>query len=520
MNNAHEYTSTLSVIYDKLDIVRRYGEDVSSFEERINNARNIAKSTSGESRPVEGVAVQTLKNDAKYTEALKLLREIERDLDEYTKYLSLFFKNKSLENEISKGVAIDKVIIGNYVTQAINLIKDAKGLNVKSLTKGSELIRNVYATAYEIIKIELIQRGESKLLNYMVKNQVGVEFINDCVREDLEDIDLDDEKNSDIKQMIDEQSSVGINYNYANERLILSILLRTDPRVLDNINIKIEDLQSKIEELQDSKRKKVNGKSDLNDSKKLHNAKVRKNRIRSLVASLMILLNLGAYKIGEAITKNACTDTQYMTTRQVYDTVTEETRTVSELEYKHGSNEVIIKKYGEVRNDGQRSVKTYDLDDVELTSIEDYVDYDTTNKTVSSTTKDYSMAEQLSKDAYTIVETKTYADKPTINFDNETYRNLTEILMYILMTLSGAELLMALRYLIITLNNKRKEKEASDAIDYYEESIESYDRDSKDAKKQIEELNDLKTKCISDEIQLDEYSAKVYRKQIGKRKKK
>lgn len=523
MNSVHKYTSTLSIIYDKLDIVRRYGEDVSLFEEKINNAISIAESTSDEVRPIEGVAVQTLNNDSKYTEALSLLKEIENDLDEYTKYLVVHFKNKSLENELSKGVSIDKTALNNYVSQVISLIKDVKNVNIRSLSKGRELVRDVYKTAYEIIKLELIKNGESKLLNQIVKNNLGIEFINDFVREDLKSIDLENEENSDIKYRIDELSSDGINYSYADERLILSILLKNDPRLLDNIDIKLEEIEAKLNKLHDDKKELNSSTHDLEDLREVYGKKIKTSRLKSLVMSILVLLNLGTYKISKSVVKKDCTDIVYMTTREVYDTVTGEVKSVSDFEYKYGDNDVILKKYGEVKRNGSREVKTYDLDDVELDSIEDYVDYDLSNISTTSTSTsyiEYSMAEQLSKDSYTIVETKRYSEEPKIDFDEEKYNNDIKKWMYLLISLDSVEALALLRYLIIVLNNKRKNnklRKTMGTIEYQKQEI--YTEEEK-AKEKKNELRKLKDKYMYERVDVDEYALKVYNKHISKNKKK
>ncbi|MBQ6282111.1 MAG: hypothetical protein IJK66_01080 [Bacilli bacterium] len=511
MNKVHLYTSTLSVIYDKLDIVRRYGEDVTDFEERIESAIAIAESIDDPVSTSGNVAVQRLQNDTKYTEALNQLREIEKELDEYTKYLVLYFKNKSIENELSKGAIIDNV--RDYRKEIEKLLIDARNINIRSIAKGSELVISIYKTAYEIIKIELIQNGESKLLEHMIKNQDGIEFINDFIREELQNIDLNDEKNSDIKAMVDELSSVGINYNYADERLILSILLRTDSRVLESINVKMEHLQSRLEGLLKSKDKAVADKYDL-DKLHLHYIdKARKNRIKSIVMSIMMFLNLGLYKAGEAITKNACTDTQYMTTREVYDTVNNETKSVSELEYKHGDNIVVLKQYGEVRRDGKRNVKTYNLDYTEFDNIEDFVNYDTSGETATtSSTIDYSMAEQLSKDEYTIVESKSYSEEPTTTFNEKSYNNITKILMYGMMSLSGIQLLMLLRYISIYLNTKVKDRKLRKTISTLDNEKDFLYGECADIRRQISELKDMKLKGISDSTKVDEYTTKVHHK--------
>ena len=517
MNNVHLYTSLLSIIYDKLDIVRRYGEDVTSFEERIESAMAIAESIDDPVSKSGNVAIQRLQNDTKYTEALNQLREIEKELDEYTKYLVLYFKNKSIENELHKSTLIDN--IDDYRKEIEKLLVDARTINISSLTKGSELVKNIYRTAYEIIKIELIQNGVSKLLNDMIKNQMGIEFINDFVREDLENIDLTDDYNSDIKKRIDELSAKGINYSYADERLILSILIRSDSRVIDNINNKLEQLELKKSIYSKSNDNFIIAANNIEKSMEETKRKLKISRIKSLSMAFIMLINFGIYKAGSAISKVSNTDTQYMTTREVYDTISGETRISEELEYKSGSNEVIVKKYGEVSKSGSRKVVEYKLSDVELENIEDYVDYDLSGKTHTDSSKEYSMAEQLSKDSYTIVEKKTYSNEPIINFNVDAYNKFVMYLAYAMMAKSSFDAALLLRYIIISLINKSKSRRYQLDIEKIDEDIENIKAEEDRLKEEKIKLTSLKRDYISGKATVDDCDDLVYHKKKNKKKK-
>lgn len=329
------------------------------------------------------------------------------------------------------------------------------------------------------------------------------------MRNDLSKIDLNIEENKDIKTKVLELSSLGMNYNFANASLILMILLKTDSRVVDTIEYKIEELNGK----QKYYNEKIN---EFNHSLKISNyyrktvsTKRKKARIKALITTGIILLNGLTYKITDNVIKDKYTDTKYMATREVYDTYTGEIRSSDALEYKPKDNYVYIKDYGKVNKNGNRSLKTKSIDSVEHKDIKEYGDIKLDGESTSSNIR-YSAIDQLTTDEYRIVEKVTYDEEEHTKFDKETYDKIMRIMLYSCLGLSSIETLVLLRYFIIALSNDIKTKKANKRLKQIKNQQSHYVGWNDYNKNQIKEYNELKEEALNKTLDKDKYLKKIH----------
>ena len=385
-----------------------------------------------------------MRQENAYSEPYNLLVKLEKDLVEYQKFLIIHFKNMSLKDGLNKNLNYISKNISVYRGEALRLISSVEELRFESLEEAEKEIYSVYETVYEVIKLELIKFSHSTLLTKVKSNNSAVTYVNDLIRKDIEDNNLFD--NSDINNQINELSKDGINYNYLDEKLILTILLNSDERVIDSINTKIESLKEEKEVALFKEKEIKERKSDNNVKIMSRRHGLSNARIRALIASALAALNFFAFKGADKILENANTDITYMTERTTYNSSTGETSVSNELEYKSGDNKVIIKKYDEVGKSGNRKITYYKTGDM-IEDISEYVNYDK-KSTTSRITVPYLSAEQSSKEEYTIVESIKYGDKH-IDFDYETYNNQLQISKYFFYGLGSIEALFFLRYLLV-----------------------------------------------------------------------
>ena len=94
-NYAKEINSSESRILDKIDLLKRYGEDASVYEHHLNQIVNSINDR--DTYLVSGdYAVARMTNENAYLNTLNELEELESEIDSKQVYLKLFFRNSSL----------------------------------------------------------------------------------------------------------------------------------------------------------------------------------------------------------------------------------------------------------------------------------------------------------------------------------------------------------------------------------------------------------------------------------------
>ena len=211
------------------------------------------------------------------------------------------------------------------------------------------------------------------------------------------------------------------------------------------------------------------------------------------------------------LVKNKNTDTTYMTKREVYDTISDEVRSEEARVHKSEDEYVTLKVYGEVKESGKRITKEYNLSEIELDNIKDYIDeYDPEKRMYEESIK-YRMGEQLSREEYIVVERMQYGDIYE-SFDEEQYQKDLHTILLIIYMFGGLCTTSMLTYLMIYLINKKKEnkgllmnKSLSDEINEKRALID----DLKNSKK---ELLNMQKKYEDSGVNKEEYKAKMYKR--------
>lgn len=494
MNEAYNFNSLVSKATDKIALLKNYGKDTISFENKLNEIKNKSKiSFNTVSNNTGGAAVKSLRSETIYIELSKELNNLIGEIEEDSKYIEIYYECERVKNDIynnKQECDIDKLI-----SEVLMLITKVIGFNSREIERSNELIKKVYEVAYELIKLELIKKGNSLLLNHINNFNKGKEFITDFVREDLNKLDLNVESNKSINIRLNELYCKGTNYTLSDEKLILEILMRTDDRVKDNIEKMLIKLNERKDELQfDSKKyllsklRKVEAKVEINKENLKKKRRNRRIAIAFLLAQLVSFIG-----IKNKIEKN-CTDYTYMTQRTVYDTVDDEVVSdIPSLEHKNGSRLTTVKVYGSVE-EGYRYFYTYDASNVDLDSIEEYVECDTSNfSQIDSGYIRYSLIDQKSKDEYKVVEKVNYDEDATITFDEERYQKNITITTGVLGGLSLIELLITLKSLLNTLKLKRIYIDLCCDVSDKEKELEKIDDEISKIKQEIKNIENRKS---------------------------
>ena len=461
-----EINSMESKILDKIDILKRYGIDIAGYKHELDD---IKKSFEKKEKEVSkgDKAVLKMQKDTVYLQAIKKLKSLESRLDNKQSYLTLHFKNSSLYKETQSIIDFDIDRIHRCSTECISLLRETYEANTNNVAESKKMIEDVYKTAYEVIKLELLSEGESDLLDYIVDNKLGIEYINDVVREHIESLKANNKYDENIEKVIDEISIEGINYNYANIELLLLILLKKDNRIINSLNAKaafydleVKSLEEENDSLDSLEYRSENRSIECKD-------RIKKDRKNAIIAAVFLITNLISLKGLPSSMKTKYTDTTYLTKREAYDTFTGQTRT-EEYYIKKGDDEFAkVYVYEPVNSNGERKVTTYKMADADYENIEDYVSAITNEDSYNEHTVqkvDFNYGSQLTSERYTTVERMNYGDAVE-NFDQEGYNKAYRRWLALLIALIGYFGISISVYILYMIKNKqileskRKERE-------------------------------------------------------------
>jgi len=342
--------------------------------------------------------------DSIYRDGIEKLKLLEKDLLKYNVYFKavtltnyvndLLTKN---DNDINKK---DTLVSEIFSDEQINYLVDSM-IDVLSLVRDSndidqnnKIIKDMYNTAYQIIKLELLTKFESRIYNYVKRNQLDMLFIDKCFQDELKTIDLSDKRYNKLNLKMLKQANNGLGQDYFDLDSI-KLLLVCNGDINNNIAITLKDGIDSSDKL--GKKFDVNVKNLYSLKKKLDNYKINLVRAKKkiVVNSLSVLLTLtmfagwglGAHKLLKKIV--------------TYDKYNKVVTTYSDLNGLNVTDECVyidftqkdlvdkryIREYGLWKqiddNEYEREIKVYDISDFNFDSIEDYISYGVDNYKVS-----------------------------------------------------------------------------------------------------------------------------------------
>ena len=511
MNVIFEYNSRVSKVLDNIDILRRQGKDISLYDARLKNIMNSTSNSMHSVIKTSGKAVQSMQKDMYYTEALKELAVLLDETSEMIELSKISFKCETIKTKLNDNEA-DTDELYEFLKSLINDAHNIKDdFNISNNT-----IHEVYQIAYEVIKIELIKHGKSKLLEYIKENDKGIEFINDFVREDLEKIDMKDLSNQFIKVRLNELLKDGL--NYADEKLILAILFKTDSRILKFVESRIAELEKKYDETY-YKEYNAYEKSDKASREKAKlSEQMRKNKKKKIMNAIFVAYFTFAmiYAKTQRTFENSCTTNNYENINSTYSTISGIEDSTSEMVYDKGSNTVILQEYGEVSSSGQRILTTYDMSDISLDSTKEYTEYDLSSLDGDTKLIDYEDTQE-SRESYMTVDRVTYSDEPVSKtFDEKRYKTKLALYIGFLSSVSTLDLITIVLTIIDDKKSKKKIKFDEEEIEFYNEEMEMLEENKKDLYAEKEKLRTLYEKMKKELSEED--TLHITRKELERRK--
>ena len=373
-----KYSSLYKEVELAITNIATLGFDTKEFEKCLKEIHNEV-SNNVKVKYYKGLAEASYIQS--YSNGIWQLEKLKNELDKFDIYVkaqnSCEYINMKLDNNLSN-IELDKI-----VSKMIYVLK----MIIKSPTidydNEKHIVEKIYETSYDVIKLELLLKGESQLFLFAASEDINISYFNNLILKDNEKIDLKDENNKMLKTKLFELGEKGIYSNYLNLELIKLILLTDkDYNLKDTLIKKINDLGVQII---DSTTEIVNSNKTLEIAlerkrevlKELNRTlkKLRK-RIASLVLSVS-LLSGGAYgiaKLSEKIEEKS----YYNKHVRIYSTENglSDYKVEKYLKYNETPDgTVIVKIYDNLEDEKNYHYQEYDISDIEYSNLEDYYKY-------------------------------------------------------------------------------------------------------------------------------------------------
>lgn len=410
----------LAKIKDKIDAFINYGIDLREICERYEKISNDL----------------TIDNNQEVNNYVKKLDEIEMELSKYNRLLNLLINFNEIYNQ-TLFYKIEGETIKNIVKQVIDSSGNVICLNNNQDDVENQLLNKIYKMIYDIMKLEIVSVNETNLFNYFADKDLSKQFLNEFIKKDLIRIknkfSILEEYEYDSGYSLKLLSINADNLDECYSLETLKLILRYDT---SNRLYKI-DIDNKFKNLL-SRHKNINNRVGISEDNIKYNEiileilktdlnKNKKNihiRVGSIILSLGIMS--GSFVLNSGNLKKVCTDKVYKGIETSYSTEYGMTETPIELEVSSNPiDSVKINVYSKVF-DNQRTISTYDVSDITLSDIKDYLDinlddlyYDISLTPYEDDTPDFAYSEVVITD---------------INY-NEIYENLDSSDYYLLSTL-------------------------------------------------------------------------------------
>lgn len=477
--------------FDTTKIERVVGEITSKVEKSI--VENYSSFDRAESKTFlhDSLAIT-------YNSAISRLNKIKDTIDkEYQEYLKINAKYQSLNNQM-ENVTLENIdSIANKGRKLLAAIRNSSMIDYKM---EENLVNNIYELIYKIIKLELIYKGESLLINDTEIDETDYNYFSRLVNENI--ARLPEESQQEIEHIIIDLTAEGLtSKKYLDQKLLNTIIYSEEeilPKSTNAAFLQIMDeyevLKEKYTNTETTSKELQSLEPNLIKSKKENRSKKRKKRIWLNINGILVA---AALTTSSFVLRDMTKHKEYKTYTKTYNSETEKKKVTESYERKE-EYDLEIKEYtpwiapGPFRDEYERKVYTYDfssigpsyenLEECLTESIKDEMDRkDSETQTKEEQPKDYGYTENK----YIIKEVKQ--DKAIYNIE-DTY--LAWLLAYL-----GTVTVIVLLDRLILKKTSLKEKYLKLKEDYIKSKSDLNENKTKllECKK---ELNDLSLKLI------------------------
>ncbi len=357
-----------------------------------------------------------------YTRAIKSIEKIDDYIVlEYDNYYRIKITCEQLESNIKN---VDDENIDRFVQETLELLGKLRTSTSINYEIEKSLVEKVYQVVYKMMRLELVYRNASLLLNKVKSSRTDSIYISELIKEDIAHIG-EENKNADFITKIQEVEKNSFDsYSYLDEDVLILLNKNSNADFIEEIRDKFFKQYNQFVIKSDQQ---IVIKSQYNDClASIDGLKIQINKFRlsRLRKQLHLLFNLGLLGCGVLssiiISRNLTQKTEYETTTTTYDS--SDSSIDSDVEFRGStSNSISLVEYsqweepGYYRDKYKRNVYRYDLSSLDniYDDLEDYLnpmlkDKISISEEVVETTTD-KPSEQYSGSKYVI--TKKVQDK-------------------------------------------------------------------------------------------------------------
>ncbi len=382
-----EYKDLVYKIKNMFEMIEKLGFDVfyekSLLQEIIRRTDNFKKESTSQMIITEDEMMR------EYLNAILKLQELELKLnDKYKSYNEIVKTCKLIGMKISSDNSFDEV--KTYSLMIRDVLLKIKDLNLEYFIQNENQITNdIFEIIYNVIKLEYLIVGKSDIYQFIIDNPINLYFFNKCIKKELESIDLKDSECKKIADKVYTIESQGLDVSYFDKELIKLMLVYKNSDYQEKIKERINYLIDEISVQEEWMGSELVSITTLLTEKEMDGKRMPpyiKNaliRILSLVLGTSLFLG-GGFTIFNLLRKSAISPVFNKDSR-VYSELTDSWSTSSEEIYTYNrempDEERLVLVYSPWYEDKEerekvRSVRTYDLSDITLDSVYEYLEYD------------------------------------------------------------------------------------------------------------------------------------------------
>ena len=407
MSNKQIYESKLYFIKEMIKRLSSAGLDVSELTGRLDKL-NISNNNSN----------KAFKKD--YTEYLTELNKIELELEKYELYFKINNNLNYIESYLKDTNNLNEFNFHlNLTIETLELSRKLRiELDKDYFEEGESLIKRTYRIAYEMMKLEMLVKNTQKIFSEVKEDEIYL--FDSFIKEDISKLsDCPEDLES---RMYEIRSNIGLKANYFDLSLIYILLKYLDNPVINRLK---EHTNEVLKSIKDNWQDTSTISKELDEiSQKMYpysdNIKNRKKTINQKAISILITLGIiiggayGNYRLGKYFGKKHV----YNKTTTSYSELTDEvTQKEEQVNAKFGFNDTtvitIYYPWEEVEKGPTRLVETYDLSNITLDDIYDYLAYDLSELSPSRRyviSSNYQSEKNKYQEEYREITIKTYED--------------------------------------------------------------------------------------------------------------
>ena len=428
-DKGNEYKKLYQEVEIMLSNIAELGFDISKYRSELDS---IGK----KDQYVESFVKAS--HEGYYTEGIRLLNNLKKRLEKFDIYYKILNSCNFIEIKLNnKNIPKDE--LNQYITQIIYNLKLVSKYERKDNEIEKQIKDKVYKIAYELIKKEILIKGESEIYLFCKNEDVNIQSFDKLIREEVGALDNNDNNYELLRAKIYEIKSKGITANYFDIDLIKILLTyNKDYNLEESITNRLKNI---IEDMKNNSA--IRSKQQI--EKEIEELNTKKNKIKNKQKEIKIRIGSLALFISVLVTggfiiKNACKkhayQEQYIRTIETYSPINGETKIKEEhitldKSIKKPNNKVEIKYKGKNTKDKILA----DVSEYEFENLEDYYEYAVENIIKPNEQPKDSQGNETSntQGPYIFVERNTYKDEGEVfNKSNYYYTLISAYYGYIL----------------------------------------------------------------------------------------